>query len=159
MSEENNGSQNSGNKKNKMKDRFKEIRSNVESFISDINVDDLKKSFGMMMKDAENDFNKLVNKDLETMKKKLQEEKADFEQKAKKFMAEHQKELDGIQSKFKQFVAATKQAAAKTRSKKSTQKEATPKKKATTKAATPKTAAPKAAKATKKVSKKASKKS
>lgn len=150
MNENNDGSNNENgtDKKSKMKDRFKEIRSNIESFISDVNVDDLKRSFGMMMKDAEKDFNQLINKDLESMKKKLREEKADFEQKAKKFMGEHRKEIDGLQSKLDKFMQVAKKATAKTSG-----EARTTKKKSTAKTATPPTA-----KAVKKVAKKVAKK-
>ena len=59
-------------RKEKVKQKLTEIKTNVETFISDIKVDDLKKSFSLMMKEAQKDFNKIVDQDLEKMKKKFQ---------------------------------------------------------------------------------------
>jgi hypothetical protein len=95
--------------KNKVMGKINEIKSNIESFISDVNVSELKSSFNLMVKDAQKDFNKLIDKDLQNVKKKLNKEKADFELKAKKFLDGHKKELDTLQSKFEKLVKATSQ--------------------------------------------------
>lgn len=99
--------------KAKVMGKINEIKSNIETFISDVNVNELKSSFNLMMKDAQKDFSKLVDKDLEVVKKKLQKEKADFEVKAKKFLESHKKELETLQAKFDKFVKATSKLKAK----------------------------------------------
>jgi hypothetical protein len=73
-------------RKNRVIGKINEIKSNIETFISDVNVNDLKSSFNLMVKDAQKDFHKLMEKDLENLKKKLQTEKSEFENKAKKFL-------------------------------------------------------------------------
>lgn len=93
--------------KKKVMGKINEIKSNIETFISDVNVSDLKASLNVMMKDAQKDFGKLVDKDLESVKKKLQKEKADFETKAKKFLDSHKKELALLQTNFDKLVRAT----------------------------------------------------
>jgi hypothetical protein len=93
--------------KNKVMGKINEIKSNIETFISDVNVSELKSSFNLMVKDAQKDFNKLVDKDLQIVKKKLNKEKADIEMKAKKFLDGHKKELDMLQSKFEKLMKAT----------------------------------------------------
>jgi hypothetical protein len=40
-------------KKSKVIGKFSEIKSNIESFISDVNVNDIKSSFNIMVKDAQ----------------------------------------------------------------------------------------------------------
>lgn len=114
--------------KNKIKGKFNEIKSNIETFISDVNVTELKASFNTMVKDAQRDFNKILDKDLDVVKKKLQKEKEDIEIKAKKFLENHKKELDSLQVKFDKLVRATKgkakEAAAPTMKKKAVRKAA-----------------------------------
>lgn len=99
--------------KQKVKEKLSELRSGINSFIADVNVDDLKKSFGSMMKEAQKDFNKLMDRDLENVKKVLKEEKADFEKKARNIMEANRKELDMLQGKFEKLVAAAKKATGK----------------------------------------------
>lgn len=140
MSEEN-----TKDPKEKVKQKFNEIRSNVESFISDIKVDDLKRSFSLMMKEAQNDFNKIVTKDLEAMKKNFQREKVELEKKTKQFLSEQKKELNVLQTKLEKLMKKSEKVAT------------APAKKATKKAATKKAVTKKAPSA-KKTSKKASKK-
>lgn len=105
MSEDNTGSNET---KNKVMGKISEIKSNIESFIADVNVNDLKSSLNQMMKDAQKDFNGLVNKDLESMKAKLHKEKNDFEKKAKKFLEAHKKDLNTLQAKIDKLMKATK---------------------------------------------------
>lgn len=93
--------------KTKVMGKINEIKSNIESFISEVNVNELKSSFNLMVKDAQKDLNKLIDKDLENVKKKLNKEKADFEMKAKKFLDGHKKELETLQAKFDKLVKAT----------------------------------------------------
>jgi len=93
--------------KNKVMGKINEIKSNIETFISDVNVSDIKSSINVMVKDAQKDFNKLVDKDLDNVKKKLQKEKDDFEAKAKKFLEGQKKELATLQAKFDKLVKAT----------------------------------------------------
>jgi hypothetical protein len=92
--------------KNKVIGKINEIKSNIESFISEVNVDELKSSFNAIVKDAQKDFNRLVDRDLENVKKKLQKEKADFEKKAKIFLEGQRKELNTLQAKFEKLVKA-----------------------------------------------------
>ena len=92
--------------KNKVIGKINEIKSNIETFIADVNVNDLKASFNLMVKDAQNDFNKVVNRDLAEVKKKLQKERQDIEKKAKKFLDGHRKELDTLQAKIEKLIKA-----------------------------------------------------
>jgi hypothetical protein len=96
-----------GERKNRVIGKINEIKSNIETFISDVNVNDLKSSFNLMVKDAQKDFHKLMEKDLENLKKKLQTEKSEFESKAKKFLDGHKKELAVLQSKIDKLVKST----------------------------------------------------
>ncbi len=94
-------------RKNRVIGKINEIKSNIETFISDVNVNDIKSSFNLMVKDAQKDFHKLMEKDLENLKKKLQAEKSEFETKAKKFLDGHKKELAVLQSKIDKLVKST----------------------------------------------------
>lgn len=96
-------------RKNKVMGKINKIKSNIETFIADVNVNDLKNSFNVMVKDAQKDFKGLVEKDLEMVKKKLQQEKEDFENKAKKFLDSQKKELATLQTKIDKLVKATSQ--------------------------------------------------
>jgi hypothetical protein len=93
--------------KQKVMGKINEIKSNIESFISDVNVGELKSSFNMMVKDARKDLNKLIERDVDNVKKKLQKEKDDFETKAKKFLDGHKKELSSLHAKFDKLIKAT----------------------------------------------------
>ena len=93
--------------KKKMMGKINEIKSNIETFIADVNVNDLKTSFNHLVKDAQSDLNKLIDRDLDNMKKKLQKEKEEFETKAKKFLEAQKKELSILQGKFDRLVKAT----------------------------------------------------
>lgn len=116
-------------KKGKVIGKFNEIKSNIESFISDVNVGEIKQSFNTLVKDARKDFNKLVDKDMDVVKKKFKKEKSDIEKKAKKFLDEHKKELNGLQAKLDKLMRksgrvteAPKAAAASTTKKKASKK-------------------------------------
>lgn len=61
------------------------------------------------LKFIEKDFKVLVEKDLEMVKKKLQQEKEDFENKAKKFLDSQKKELATLQTRIDNLVKATSQ--------------------------------------------------
>ena len=87
--------------------KINKLKSNIETFISDVNMNDLKASVNTAVKEARADFNKLVNKDLESMKKKHQKEKTDVEKKAKKFLEGHKKEINALQAKFEKLRKAT----------------------------------------------------
>jgi hypothetical protein len=129
--------------KEKVMGKINEIKKNVESFIADVNVNELKESLNTMVKDAQKDFNKLVDKDLGNLKSKFQKEKSVLEKKAKKFYDNHKKEISALQNKFEKMVKkAEKKPAAK-----AAPKVATTKKKVNKKVVAAK-------KATKKVSKK-----
>jgi hypothetical protein len=93
--------------KNKVMGKINEIKSNIETFISDVNLSDLKNNFNLMIKDAQKDFKGLVDKDLESVKKKLQKEKKDFQVKAKNFLNDQKKELATLQAKFDKLISAT----------------------------------------------------
>ncbi len=95
--------------KNKVMGKINEIKSNIETFISDVNVSDLKSSFNLLVKDAQADLNKIIDRDLDNVKKKLQKEKEEFENKAKKFLESQKKELSSLQAKFDRIVKATAQ--------------------------------------------------
>jgi hypothetical protein len=130
--------------KEKVMGKINEIKKNVETFIADVNVNELKESLNTMVKDAQKDFNKLVDKDLGNLKSKFQKEKSVLEKKAKKFYDNHKKEISALQNKFEKLV--------KKAEKKPAAKAAAPAAKATKKKVNKKVAAVK--KATKKVSKK-----
>lgn len=132
MSEETTGT----DKKSKVIGKINEIKSNIETFISDVNVNEIKSSINVLVKDAQKDFNKLINKDLDSVKKKLQKEKADIEKKAKVFLEGHKKELNALQAKFDKLVKKAKSESATASPKKTTKKVAkkAPAKKATKKA-------------------------
>ena len=93
--------------KEKVMDKINEIKKNVETFISDVNVNELKDSLNTMVKDAQKDFNKLVDKDLGSLKTKFQKEKSVLEKKAKKFFDNHKKEISALQNKFDKLVKKT----------------------------------------------------
>lgn len=108
MSEEQQG------QKAKVMNKINEIKSNIETFISDVNVNDLKDSLNTMVKDAQKDFGKMVDKDLGNFKSKFAKEKSVLEKKAKKFFDNHKKEISALQSKFDKLVkASAKKPAAK----------------------------------------------
>jgi histone H1/5 len=118
-------SESSQERKEKVKKKINEIKSNVETFISDIKVEDLKKSFTLMMKEAQKDFHKIVDQDLDKMKKKFQKEKVELEKKTKKFIDEQKKEINGLQSKLETLLKKTsKKAPAKAKAAKTTVKKA-----------------------------------
>lgn len=117
--------------KTKVMGKINELKSNVQTFINDVNVQDIKASFNAKMKEAQKDWNKLVDRDLQDMKKKLQKEKAEVEMKAKKFLDSHKKELNTLQAKIDKLVKSAK--AVKAPAKKATAKKATAKKVATKK--------------------------
>lgn len=117
--------------KTKVMGKINELKSNVQTFINDVNVQDIKASLNAMMKDAQKDWNKLVDRDLQDMKKKLQKEKAEVEVKAKKFLDGHKKELNMLQAKIEKLVKSAKQV--KAPAKKASAKKATAKKVATKK--------------------------
>lgn len=93
--------------KEKVMGKINEIRSNIESAISSVNVNELKDSLNTMVKDAQKDLSKLVDKDLGTLKTKFQKEKALLEKKAKKFFDNHKKEISALQAKFEKMVKAS----------------------------------------------------
>jgi hypothetical protein len=100
--------------KEKVMGKINEIKKNVETFIADVNVNELKDSLNSMVKDAQKDFNKLVDKDLGNLKAKFQKEKSVLEKKAKKFYENHKKEISALQTKFDKMVKKTaKKPAAK----------------------------------------------
>ena len=129
--------------KEKVMGKINEIKKNVESFIADVNVNELKESLNTMVKDAQKDFNKLVDKDLGNLKSKFQKEKSVLEKKAKKFYDNHKKEISALQNKFEKMVKKAEKKPAS----KAAPKVATTKKKVNKKVVAAK-------KATKKVSKK-----
>jgi hypothetical protein len=134
--------------KEKVMGKINEIKKNVETFIADVNVTELKESLNTMVKDAQKDFSNLVDKDLGALKTKFAKEKSILEKKAKKFYEGHKKEINALQAKFEKMVKNSgKKPAPKVA--KATPKAAAPKKKVATK---------KVAKAVQKISKKSKKK-
>jgi hypothetical protein len=125
--------------KEKVMGKINEIKKNVESFIADVNVNELKESLNTMVKDAQKDFNKLVDKDLGNLKSKFQKEKSVLEKKAKKFYDNHKKEISALQNKFEKLVKkAEKKPAAKAAAKVATTKKKVNKKVVAAKKATKK---------------------
>ena len=125
--------------KEKVMGKINEIKKNVESFIADVNVNELKESLNTMVKDAQKDFNKLVDKDLGNLKSKFQKEKSVLEKKAKKFYDNHKKEISALQNKFDKLVKkAEKKPAAKAAAKVATTKKKVNKKVVAVKKATKK---------------------
>lgn len=100
-------------KKDKVMGKINEIKSNIETFIADVNVNEIKASVNTMMKDAQKDINKLVDKDLVSLKKKFHKEKAILEKKANKFLDGHKKEIQALKSKFEKMVKSSKKSPAK----------------------------------------------
>ena len=94
--------------KTKVLGKINEIKSNVQTFINDVNMSDIKASINAMVKDAQKDFHKIVDKDIAEMKKKLQKEKTEVEMKAKKFLDGHKKELNALQAKIDKLVKSAK---------------------------------------------------
>jgi hemerythrin len=90
--------------KEKVMGKINEIKKNVETFIADVNVNELKESLNTMVKDAQKDFSNLVDKDLGALKTKFAKEKSILEKKAKKFYEGHKKEIDALQAKFEKMV-------------------------------------------------------
>lgn len=126
MSEENNS-----DTKTKVLGKINELKTNVQTFINDVNVSEIKASLNAKMKEAQKDWNKLVDRDLQDMKKKLQKEKAEVEIKAKKFLDGHKKELHALQARIDKLVKSAKRV--KAPAKKATTKKAIMKKVATKK--------------------------
>ncbi len=126
MIEENNTE--SSDTKTKVMGKINELKSNVQTFINDVNVADIKASFNAKMKEAQKDWNKLVDRDLQDMKKKLQKEKTEVEVKAKKFLQDHKKELNSLQAKIDKLVKSAKSVKVSP-AKKTTAKKAATKKK------------------------------
>lgn len=118
--------------KEKVMGKINEIKKNVETFIADVNVNELKESLNTMVKDAQKDFSSLVDKDLGVLKTKFAKEKSMLEKKAKKFYEGHKKEINALQAKFEKMVknAGKKPApkVAKAAPKKAPAKKAAPKK-------------------------------
>lgn len=137
MSEENTTS--TEDTKTKVLGKINEIKENVQTFIKDVDVSEIKATLNAKVKEAQKDWNKLVDKDLADMKKKLQKEKAEVEKKAKQFLDGHKKELNSLQARIDKLVKSAKKV------------KAAPAKKAPAKKATTKKVAKKA---TKKASKK-----
>ena len=133
--------------KEKVMGKINEIKSNIESAIASVNVNELKDSLNTMVKDAQKDISKLVDKDLGTLKSKFQKEKAVLEKKAKKFYENHKKEISALQTKFEKMVKASAKKPAPKAAKAAAPVSAAKKKVA-------KKVAPIAKKATKKVAKK-----
>lgn len=106
--------------KNKVLSKINEIKTNIENFIAEVNLTELKASLNTLVKDAQQDLNNKVQVDLENLKKKLQKERADIEKKAKKFLDGHRKELSILQTKLDQLIK--KNAKLKTKSKSTTAK-------------------------------------
>lgn len=124
--------------KTKVLGKINEIKENVQTFIKDVDVSEIKASLNAKVKEAQKDWNKLVDKDLADMKKKLQKEKAEVEKKAKQFLDGHKKELNALQAKLDKLVKSAKKVKpAAAPAKKATSKKAVKKiaKKATKKAA------------------------
>ena len=90
--------------KEKVMGKINEIKKNVETFIADVNVNELKESLNTMVKDAQKDFSNLVDKDLGVLKTKFAKEKGILEKKAKKFYEGHKKEINALQAKFEKMV-------------------------------------------------------
>jgi hypothetical protein len=134
--------------KEKVMGKINEIKKNVETFISDVNVNELKESLNTMVKDAQKDFSNLVDKDLGVLKTKFAKEKGILEKKAKKFYEGHKKEINALQAKFEKMVKNSGKKPAP-KAAKAAPKAAAPKKKVATK---------KVAKVVQKITKKSKKK-
>ncbi len=93
--------------KNKVIGKINKIKANIETFISDVNVGDLKASINLLVKDAQEDFNRLVDKDVDAVRKRLKKEKEDLEGKARKFLKAQKKEFKALQEKLDTLVKAT----------------------------------------------------
>ncbi len=114
-------------KKTVVMGKLNEIRSNIESFVSDLNVNELKTHFNKLVQDAQKDFNRLVNKDLEQVKSKLQKEKEDVEKKAKKFLETYRRDVQNLQTRFEKLKSATVKLNLKSKPAATTKKKATKK--------------------------------
>ncbi len=126
MSEEN--TTESTDTKAKVLGKINELKSNVQTFINDVNVSEIKATLNAKVKEAQKDWNKLVDRDLQDMKKKLQKEKAEVEMKAKKFLDSHKKELNALQAKIDKLVKSAKNVKAPKATKKAPTKKAIAKK-------------------------------
>ena len=69
----------SDEKKNAVIAKFNTLKSNIESIVSDVKVNNIKTSLNTMVKDAQKDLNKFLDKDVDSVKKKLQKEKEEIE--------------------------------------------------------------------------------
>lgn len=99
--------------KKKVVSKLNALKKNVEDYVSHVDVNGLKASLNSHVKNAQKDFNRIVNKDLEVLKKKLQKEKLDVEKKAKKFLDGHKKELNALQTRFEKLLKASTKLKAK----------------------------------------------
>ncbi len=123
--------------KAKVLGKINEIKSNVQTFIKDVDVSEIKATLNAKVKEAQKEWNKVVDKDIAEMKKKLQKEKAEVEKKAKQFLDGHKKELNALQAKIDKLVKSAKKvkapAAKKVTTKKAIKKKVATKKKASKK--------------------------
>jgi hypothetical protein len=104
-----------------MMDQLKKVKSNIEHFAKEANISQLQDSVKSVVKEAQKDFSKLVNKDLVEVKKKFEKEKAQIEKTfksvmtkemsaAKKFIQSQKKEISALQNRLEKLMASKKKS-------------------------------------------------
>lgn len=101
-------------------DALKNVKSTVENLTSDKNVAQVKDTVKSLIKEAQKDFSSLVNKDLALVKKKIAQERAQFDKEikkqkaaAKKFIEAQKKEISNLQARLEKMVKSSKGGAKK----------------------------------------------
>ncbi|MBY0515786.1 MAG: hypothetical protein K2P81_02680 [Bacteriovoracaceae bacterium] len=108
------------NVKKNVQANVKNVKSTVETLVHDVNVSQLKSQVKNLVKEAQKDFAKLVDRDIASAKKKFAAEKSGLEKEikkqtlmAKKFIAVQKKEITALQTKLEKLVASKKKSPAK----------------------------------------------
>lgn len=107
-------------KKKMLIEKFSRIRSDVESFINEINVEEVKTQVNSFIQEARKDvLDKVVDKDLKEIKRRLEREKSHIEVKALRFLNKQKRELDTLQAKLDKVIGMINTKINKTGSQKS----------------------------------------
>ena len=127
------------NVKKNVQQNVKNVKSTFETLVNDVNVNQIKSQLKKIVKDAQADLSKMVDRDISAAKKKIAAEKSSLEKEikkqsvlAKKFIESQKKEVAALQAKLEKLV---KKAPAKKATKKVAKKvtKKAPAKKATKK--------------------------
>jgi len=110
-------------------DSLKAFKGNVDTFLKENNLKDLQASVEKLIKDAQQDLNTVIDKDIKVFKKKFMAEKKAIESlvnaeinKAKKFVEAQKKEFTKLANKLESLIPEKAKQATKTAKSKVTKK-------------------------------------